>query len=357
MSNSPGNNDGWARLTQGAPLAVLLAAALYILYQLLPVLKLIAIAMLIAVIFRTLLRWLEQVVKVRSIAVLLLGGLILGFAIFVATVLVPGVVTEVQTLLVVIPDYLNSLIALSTHLHQSMTFVPDLSGGLLQVKDLAAQVLSSSSLMLQQAFSVTIEVVATMILALYLAYDPQSLIAGLLRLVPRRQHQRIYRVLYATEVRLRGWIFGTGIAMLFLGVSTTLGLWALGIPLALPFGVIAALFEVIPYFGSIFGTILPALVALTLSPLKLVLVVALFIVLNQVDAYLVQPLVMGQQVNLHPVLVIIMFLVMGKLLGFIGILLAVPTVAVVVTLIDEFTEKETEAIAVDPPVPHHPSKR
>jgi predicted PurR-regulated permease PerM len=181
-----------------------------------------------------------------------------------------------------------------------------------------------------------------------MAYDPNSLVNGILRLVPRRHHQRFNRILKACETRLRGWIFGTGIAMLFLGASATFGLWILGIPSALPFGIIAGLFEIIPYFGSIVGTFLPALVALSISPLKLVFVLILFLVMNQIDAHIIQPLVMGQQVNIHPVMVILTFLVMGRLFGFIGVLLAVPAAAIIVTLIDEFTLKEPtleEAVA------------
>ncbi|MEH2030940.1 MAG: AI-2E family transporter, partial [Nostoc sp.] len=111
----------------------------------------------------------------------------------------------------------------------------------------------------------------------------------------------------------------------------------MGIPSALPFGIITGLFEIISYFGSIIGAFLPALVALSISPLKLVFVLILFFVMNQIDAHVVQPLVMGQQVNIHPVMVIVTFLVMGKLFGFIGVLLAVPAAAVIITLIDEFT--------------------
>ncbi|WP_250635702.1 AI-2E family transporter [Nostoc piscinale] len=77
--------------------------------------------------------------------------------------------------------------------------------------------------------------------------------------------------------------------------------------------------------------------------MKLVFVLILFLVLNQIDAHIVQPLVMGQQVNIHPVMVIVTFLVMGKLFGLIGVLLAVPAAAIIVTLIDEFALKsETE---------------
>ena len=341
MADSKDTENGWSQLTRGAPLAVMVAAALYILYQLLPVLELIAVAALIALILRTLLRWLQKLVRSQDVAVILLIGLILGFFVVLATVVVPSVTFESQKLLTTLPTYLNTLTGDVEQLRRKFPFIPDISQALIQLRNLTNQLLGGVPVFLGQALNLTLELVATLILALYMSYDPNSLINGILRLVPRRQHQRFKRVLKSCEVRLRGWIFGTGIAMFFLGAGTTLGLWILGIPSALPFGIIAGLFQIIPYFGSIVGTFLPALVALSISPLKLVFVLILFLVMNQIDAHIVQPVIMGQQVDIHPVMVIVTFLVMGKLFGFIGVLLAVPAAAVIVTLIDEFTLKQS----------------
>lgn len=340
MPNSRDTDNGSFQLTRGAPLAVILATALYILYQLLPVLELVAVAALIALILRTMLRWLQKLVKSQDIAVLLLIGLIVGFGVLLATVVIPSVTFESQKLLTTLPTYLNTLTGDVAQIRHKFTFIPDFSQALIQLRNFTNQLLGGVPVFLGQAFNLTLELVATLILALYMAYDPNSLVNGILRLVPRQHHQQFKRVLRACETRLRGWIFGTGIAILFLGAGATLGLWILGIPSALPFGIIAGLFEIIPYFGSIVGSFLPALVALSISPLKLVFVLILFLVINQVDAHIVQPLVMGQQVNIHPVMVILTFLVMGRLFGFIGVLLAVPAAAVIVTLIDEFTHKE-----------------
>ncbi|MDZ8053392.1 MAG: AI-2E family transporter [Aulosira sp. ZfuVER01] len=335
-------DNGYSRLTRGAPLAVMLAASLYILYQLLPVLELVAIAALIALVLRTMLRFLQKLVKSQDAAVVLLIGLILGFGLLLATVVIPNATFEVQNLLTTLPTYLNTLTGDVERLRHKFTFVPDISLSLIQLRNFINQLLGGVPVFLGQAFNFTLELVATVILALYMAYDPNSLVNGTLRLVPRQHHQRFTRVLKACRTRLRGWIFGTGIAMIFLGAGAALGLWILGIPSAFAFGIIAGLFEIIPYFGSIVGTFLPALVALSISPIKLVFVLILFLVLNQIDAHIVQPLVMGQQVNIHPVMVIVTFLVMGKLFGLIGVLLAVPAAAIIVTLIDEFTLQQSE---------------
>lgn len=340
MANYDDTDNGWSQLTRGAPLAVMVALALYILYQLLPVLELLVVAALIALILRTLLEFLQKFVKSQDLAVLLLIGLIVGFVVVLATVVLPSVTFESQKLIKTLPTYLNTLTGEVERLRQKFSFIPDISQALIQLRNLTEQLLSGVPVFLGEALSLTVELVATLILALYMAYDPNSLVKGILRLVPRRHHQRFKRILNACEIRLRGWIFGTGIAMIFLGAGATFGLLILGIPSALPFGIIAGLFEIIPYFGSIIGTFLPALVALSISPIKLVFVVILFLVMNQIDAHIVQPLVMGKQVNIHPVMVIVTFLVMGKLFGFIGLLLAVPAAAVIITLIDEFTLEE-----------------
>jgi len=341
MSNFRNNDSQWQKLTNGASRAVLLAAVLFVIYRLLPVWEIIAIAVLIGLTIRMLLQCLQKIVKLRWLAVLLLIALLGGFLVFLALVIVPSLVQETQTLLASLPTYLDSLISLSHRLHQRATFIPDLSQSLAQLRNYIYELLSSFPLLLQQTFGITIQAVATLFLGLYISYDPDAIVRGILQLVPDKYHPRIRKTIQATKLRIRGWLFGTIIAMLFLGVGATLGLWALGIPLFLPFGIIAGLFEVIPYFGSIVGTFLPALVALTISPVKLVLVLLLFLILNQVDAHLVQPLVMGKQVHLHPIMVIITFLIMGELLGFAGVILAVPFAAVIVTLVDEFAPKNT----------------
>lgn len=111
----------------------------------------------------------------------------------------------------------------------------------------------------------------------------------------------------------------------------------------LTFGLLAGLLDVVPYLGSVVDALLPALVALTVSPLKAVLVLALFLILNQAEAYAIQPLVMGHEVRLHPVVVILAFRFFGRLLGFVGLLLAMPAAVVLGTLVDHLTTPEVSS--------------
>ena len=137
------------------------------------------------------------------------------------------------------------------------------------------------------------------------------------------------------EERLRGWMVGAGVAMIFVGVTSALGLWLIGIPLPITFGIIAGLLNVVPFLGSILGALLPVLIALTISPVKALLVLALFLVINQIDGNVIQPLVMGHQAQIHPVLVLVSFLLLGAFLGPAGLLLAVPAAILLITILDQ----------------------
>jgi predicted PurR-regulated permease PerM len=342
MPNFRRKSSGWSELTRGAPLAVFVATSLLILYHLLPVVELIAIAILLALFFRTALQWLQKIVVVRWLAVMIMAGLIIGIGLFFALVMIPNLIEEAQKLARTLPSSLNFLIEDSRKLHRTFGFVPDLSEGLEQLKQPIEQIFRFFPTLLRQTFSLSLQALATVILALYMAYDPDALTRGVLRLSPRKQHWRIKKLLDATKVRLRGWIYGTGLAIIIIGIGAIIGLLVLQVPLALSLGVLAGILEVVPYVGPIVGSLLPALIALSIDPFKALFVLIYFLILNQVDVHFIQPIVMSKRVGLNPVIVIVAFLVMGELRGLIGLLLAVPVAAVLVTLVDELTTEEPQ---------------
>lgn len=328
------------RLTRGAPLAVIvgvvLVVGLLIAYQLLPVLKLIAVAMLIALVLRTIAIGLERVGAPRwTVPIILLGGLG-AFVAFVWYVLVPRLLHEVRVLTSQGPGSLQSL----RQLLSGMPFLPDLSQIIDRLQGYLSGLVGSLPSLVMTLGSVAAAIVAILFLSLYMAVSPQPLLSGAVRLVPPDKREGFRDLLEILGERLRGWMVGTLLVSLFVGGGGTLGLWILGVPLFLTFGLIAGTLNVIPYLGSTVGALLPALVALTISPVKALLVVALFLALNQTEGHVLQPLIMGREVNLHPALIIISFLVFGTLLGFVGVLLAVPA-AVVIRVLVEWFESDT----------------
>jgi predicted PurR-regulated permease PerM len=129
-------------------------------------------------------------------------------------------------------------------------------------------------------------------------------------------------------------VVGQAIAMVLLGGLTTLGLWALGVPYFLAFGVFAGVAALVPFFGTLFSTLLPALFALGVSGLpKALAVLAIGVAVHLIEANVVAPVVMERQVNIPPVITIAGVLLIGKLFGLAGLVVAVPILVVVLILV------------------------
>jgi predicted PurR-regulated permease PerM len=141
--------------------------------------------------------------------------------------------------------------------------------------------------------------------------------------------------------------------MLFLGALTALGLWILGVPYWLAFGLFTGLVAVVPFFGTLASTLLPALfVVSTGSWVRVLAVIALGVAVHVVEANVVVPRVMQRQVALPPVLTIASVLIMGTLLGLVGLVVAVPVLAVTLVLVRHILQAEIYGAAshVEPAV-------
>lgn len=328
------------RLTHGAPLAVLLVGAGLVAYVVLPILELVAVAMLLALVLRTAADRLQEGGLRPWMSVAVLIGAFAAFGSFVWLVVAPNVLREASVLTASAPEYVDSLSEPFRHLSANVGVLPNLSHVADRLRGHLERLIDSIPGLLMGLGQAGGSVAATLILGVFMALDPESLISGTLKFVPQDHREEARRLLGAVGRGLRGWIVGTVLAMLFVATGAGLGLWLLGVPLPITFGLLAGLLNVVPYVGSIVGALLPALLALTISPVKALLVVVFFIVLNQIDGYVIQPLVMGREVRLHPVVVLLSFLFFGQLLGTVGLLLAVPATVLLKTLVDEIPSSE-----------------
>ncbi|HEX4934156.1 MAG TPA: AI-2E family transporter, partial [Gemmatimonadaceae bacterium] len=125
------------------------------------------------------------------------------------------------------------------------------------------------------------------------------------------------------------------IGMTILAGLTAAGLYLLQVPFFLAFGLFTGLVAVVPFFGTLVSTLLPALFVLNMpgGGTRALLVIALGAVIHLLESNVVHPLVVSKKVDLPPVLSIMAVLVMGKLLGTVGLLVAVPALAVTMVLV------------------------
>jgi predicted PurR-regulated permease PerM len=168
---------------------------------------------------------------------------------------------------------------------------------------------------------------------LFLAFDPTLYVRGVIRLVPPGYRVRFGEVIGGIGYTLKWWLIGQGITMTVIATATSVGLWLLGVPLALVLGVIAGLFNFIPNFGPLFSMVPATLLALTISPERAIGVIAMFLVLQNLEGNVLTPLIQRKAVDLPPALGIIAQILLGILVGAVGLILAWPIAAAVVVAV------------------------
>ncbi|MGH2978870.1 MAG: AI-2E family transporter [Solirubrobacterales bacterium] len=185
--------------------------------------------------------------------------------------------------------------------------------------------------------------VVILITAYYMAVRPQPLVDGALRLVPpaRRRHARV--VMDRLRGAWIGWMQGVAFDMFISGTLLYIGLSIIGLDFAILFAVLTALLVVVPYFGAIVGAIPPVLFALTDSPGKALAVLAVYILVQQIEGNIIIPVVMSRTTRLHPALIAIGVVVVGQLFGVVGLFVAVPIISAAVILTEEIYVREIEA--------------
>jgi predicted PurR-regulated permease PerM len=184
--------------------------------------------------------------------------------------------------------------------------------------------------------------VVMLITAYYMAVRPGPLVEGALRLVPpsRRDHARL--VMERLRSAWIGWMQGVVFDMFISGTLLYIGLTIIGLDFAIVFAVLTALLVVIPYYGSILGAIPPTLFALTQSPGKALAVLAVYVLVQQIEGNVIIPVVMSRTTRLHPAVIAIGVLVVGQLFGVVGLFVAVPIISGVVILTEETWVREIE---------------
>ena len=181
---------------------------------------------------------------------------------------------------------------------------------------------------LYSAVGIGLGIVFVAALAVYLAAEPGLYVGGILRLLPPERRTRSREVLHEMRVVLLRWLVGQGISMLVLGVLTSLMLWATGVPLALILGLFVAIMTFIPILGPIIASVPVLLLAAAEGVSTFLIVALLYLGIQQLEGNFLTPMIHRARIALPPVMILAVQLVLARLVGFLGILMAMPLVAI-----------------------------
>lgn len=183
-------------------------------------------------------------------------------------------------------------------------------------------------------------IVLVIFLSIYLAIDPSVYRRGLLHLVPRRLRGQTEEILTAIVVTLRKWLVTQLIAMIVIGVVTTVVLMALKVQAAVPLGILAGLLEFVPNLGPVLSALPAIAMAFVDSPQKALAVAIAYVGIQFIENHLLIPILMKQGLNLPPALTIVMQSLMALIFGVLGLLVAVPLLAAIVIATQMLTNHE-----------------
>jgi predicted PurR-regulated permease PerM len=194
-------------------------------------------------------------------------------------------------------------------------------------------------------------IVLVLVGAFYMAINPRPLVDGTLRLFPPDRREWVEEAMTDIRGQWIGWQHGVLVDMLVTGVLLYIGLTLVGLDYAFVFSIMSALCVVVPYFGSVAGGVPPVLFALAeRSATTALITLGVYLVVQQIEGNVIIPMVMARAVSLHPAIVLVGVVLVGNLLGFVGLIVAVPIISATIVLVRELWVRRLEGDAPTGPV-------
>jgi len=288
----------------------------------------------------------ERLKLPRFLAVILVYLLLIGGFSGAGVLIGPTVVEQIERLTRKLPSYLDTLRLLVQDLALRFgTTDPDSLDPINRLFDtqaLTSWAIRSSQQLLVRSYGVTrgiiggvVSVILSIVLSGYMLSGSHRLIKGIISLFPSPWDVRLETQVYPVAQRMGGYIQGRVLVSAILGVVITISLRILGISeFALGLGAIAGITNLIPFFGPVLGSI-PALIVATANGGWTVLwVLLLFVVIQNLETYVLDPLLVGNTVRLHPLYQLLAVIGGAQVLGILGALIVPPWVAGAATLVE-----------------------
>lgn len=292
-------------------------------------------------------RWLSRLMP-RGLAILVSFLLVVGIFVLAALFLVPLLVEQFAALARAVPGIASTV---ERYLSDALGSLQD--RGLLPsdpqqlfsrvredlvsaVRSVAGNVLGGALGVITGTFSFAVALFGVVFIAAYLLVDVRRFEAAFLSAVPHDYRRDAKTLWDAFGSSLSRYLGGLALVLFIQGAISAVGLFLLGVPYALILGAFVSVAAVIPYLGAWLSAIPAVIVALTVSPTTALLTALLFLGIQQLEGNFLTPKIQGNTLRVHPILVFLAVIVGGGLGGIFGVIVAVPTLAVLRVLFDFF---------------------
>ncbi len=322
-----------------------LVVSLYILWEIRQLLLLLFVAVVFVIALNRLVRQLQRLGLKRGLASLIsVIGLLAITALFIGLV-VPPFLSQFRQLTQLVPQGLIMLeiginqlsVSLPEEARQFFPNVGELSN---QLQPLLTSLANNFFRLFSGFLNIAGSSLLVIVISIMLLLNPQPYRQGFLRLFPSFYRRRADQIFTMCETDLVAWILGTLFNMVVIGCVSGLVLWGLGVKLVLANALLAGFLEAVPNVGPVLSTIAPAAISFLDSPWKSVAVIVAYLLIQQLEQFLLVPIVMGQQISLLPAVTLIAQIFFASFFGFLGLFLALPLLIIVRILLREILVKD-----------------
>jgi predicted PurR-regulated permease PerM len=316
--------------------------AAYFLYMLSDIVLLFIISVLISFIFNPVINFIERGRINRLLSTLIVFISFFFLIYLIMSFIIPKFILQMDQLMVSLKDYSlhDEIIKLEDNLHKVFPFFTP--GELTtKVEEFLSLQIFNSFEFISPLLSSIVSVIAILVIIPFLSFfilkDSSRIMHNLINILPNRYFEMSYWIIKKVSLQLgnyvRAWIFDAA----FVGITMGLGLYILGIQYSLPLGVIAGLGHLIPYFGPVIGGVPAIIISIIqfgdLSQVPLILL--LLLIVYTLDNGFVQPYIFSKNLDIHPILIILLIIAGGQLFGLLGMMLIIPTTTVLKTAAKE----------------------
>jgi len=310
------------------------------LFYLKDIIFILFVSMLLALIIDPAVDKLERMKIPRVIGTFSLFVLFFAFLAFMFYLAVPPLIKEINQLTHITTHYLNE----NTFFVNQQILRNELSGPLQDVLIETGKYLKSvTSSVLSGVFKLlggVISAILILVISFYLIIEEKGIERFVKEIVPSNSQLRALRIVKKIQIKLGRWFIGQLSLAFIIGIMSFIGLTLLGVPYAFVLAVIAGVLELVPYIGPVLSSIPAILIAFSISPALALFTLALYFLIQQFENYVIVPKVMERSVNLHPIVIIVVVIIGGKLDGIAGAILAVPVATIASIIIEDINENK-----------------
>ncbi len=320
------------------------ATGFWLIYRFSQVVFILFVAIILGTVIRPAVTWLYKQGLPRIGAILLVYFLLLVFLSSFLLLLLPLIIDQGATIMDTVPNYYSALrtsilIYPNPFVVRLGQYLPDTLPALAQSQQTGSEMLATAGqafVYFREAARIIFYVVIVFVLAFYWTLDGPRIIQSLLLLVSNQQRDNLRELVTAMEVKVGLYIVGQGFLCLVIGIMALAAYLLIGLPNALVLALIAGILEAVPMVGPLLGAIPAAVIALSISPSKLIWVVIATIVIQQLENSFLVPRVMRKAVGVNPFVSLLSIFAFSSLFGIAGTFMAIPIAAIVQIILDRF---------------------